>query len=144
MTKVQTAASIEQAVPFFWVSDIQSSRRFFEEGLGFVLAHQWIDGGRLRWCWLSRDGAAVMLQERASGVPSPGDASKSRAPIVIYFVCKDALAMYRELRARGIQAQRPTVGNGMWVTEVEDPDGNRLFFESATDAADGTRYEERH
>ena len=33
---------------------------------------------------------------------------------------------------------RPFVGNGMWVTSVEDPDGHRLEFESFTDVPEET------
>jgi catechol 2,3-dioxygenase-like lactoylglutathione lyase family enzyme len=137
-TQLQAAAHIEQAVPFFWVRDIQASRRFFEDGLGFGMAHQWIDGGRLRWCWLARDGVAVMLQEIAGEAAARGGgASPGPSVITIYFICKDAIAMYRELRSRGVAARRPSVKNGMWITEVESPDGHRLFFESATDAREG-------
>ena len=54
--------------------------------------------------------------------------------ISICFQCRDALAIYRDLVARGLAAQRPFVGNGMWVTIVVDPDGYKLDFESPTDA----------
>ncbi|HEY1951278.1 MAG TPA: hypothetical protein VGG76_00605, partial [Gemmatimonadaceae bacterium] len=54
--------------------------------------------------------------------------------VSINFVCKDAVALYREFRSRGIDAKRPFVGNGMWVTHVRDPDGYNLYFESPTDA----------
>ena len=136
-TQLQAAAYIEQAVPFFWVRDVQASRGFFEDALGFSMTHQWIDGGRLRWCWLARDGVAVMLQELA-GEAARGGASPGPSVISIYFICKDAIAMYHELRSRGVAARRPSVKNGMWITEVEGPDGHRLFFESATDAREGT------
>ena len=53
-------------------------------------------------------------------------------------MCADATAIYRELIARGIAAQRPFVGNGLWVTSVSDPDGYRLDFESPTDLPEGT------
>ena len=42
----------------------------------------------------------------------------------------------------GIKAQRPFVGNGLWVTNVSDPDGYRLSFESPTDAPEETEYSE--
>ena len=50
------------------------------------------------------------------------------------FICADAVGLYREFVSRGLDAKRPFVGNKMWVTEVVDPDGYRLFFESRTDA----------
>jgi hypothetical protein len=58
--------------------------------------------------------------------------------VSIYFICKDALAIYREVTSRGVQAKRPFVGNGMWVTQVTDPNGYNLFFESVTDVPEET------
>ena len=40
----------------------------------------------------------------------------------------------RDAVSRGIQAKRPFVGNGLWVTSIRDPDGYGLEFESPTDA----------
>jgi hypothetical protein len=56
-------------------------------------------------------------------------------------MCADAITIYHELIARGISAQRPFVGNGLWVTSVQDPDGYRLDFESPTDVAEETVYQ---
>ena len=44
------------------------------------------------------------------------------------------------LIARGIAAQRPIVGNGLWVTSVWDLDGYRLDFESPTELPEETIY----
>ena len=82
-----------------------------------------------------------MLQEywrdgRPAGAP---DGSLGQG-VSICFMCADATAIYRELNARGIAAQRPFVGNGLWVTSVSDPDGYRLDFESPTDLPEGTLY----
>ena len=57
------APNVKQAVPFFNVTDIEASLRFYVEGLGFVLTNQWVPEGRIRWCWLQLGEAAVMLQE---------------------------------------------------------------------------------
>ena len=43
------------------------------------------------------------------------------------------------LREQGIAATEPQVGNAMWVTELWDPDGYRLLFESATDVPEETK-----
>ncbi|HEV2382596.1 MAG TPA: hypothetical protein VG206_22745 [Terriglobia bacterium] len=48
------------------------------------------------------------------------------------------MTIYREVTARGVQASRPFVGNGMWVTSLSDPDGYRLHFESYTDMPEDT------
>jgi lactoylglutathione lyase len=57
-------------------------------------------------------------------------------------MCKDALALYREFKARGVEPKRPFVGNRLWVTQVDDPDGYRLDFESPTDAPGESEYSE--
>ena len=62
--------------------------------------------------------------------------------VSVAFICNDALAIYRQLKARGIAATRPSVGNAMWVTQVVDPDGYGLFFESPTDAPEDTIFSE--
>lgn len=142
-----TTANLKQAVPFFGVSNIETSVRFYVDGLGFEMTQRWIDKGKLRWCWLQRGGAALMLQElwrdgqqsnQAAGQP----VEKLGEGVTICFICEDALAFYREVKARGCDASRPFVGNAMWVTTVRDPDGYRLDFESDTDVPEETEYSE--
>ena len=63
--EVEIAANVKQAVPFFMVSNLEASLRYYVDGLGFHMTNQWIDQGKLRWCWLELGGAALMLQEYA-------------------------------------------------------------------------------
>ena len=141
--KTEPEPNVRQAVPFFAVSNIEASVRYYVDGLGFEMTRQWIDEGKLRWCWLQRGGAALMLQEfRTAGHDSWTPEGKLGEGVSIYFICDDALAIYREISARGIHASKPFVGNGMWVTSLSDPDGYRLAFESATDAPEETEYSE--
>jgi len=133
------ASNVRQAVPFFNVTDIEASLRFYVDGLGCVVTRQWIPEGRVRWCWLQLGDAAVMLQEywrdgRPAGAPS-GPLGQGAS---VCFMCADAIGIYRDLVSRGVAAQRPFVGNGLWVTSVRDPDGYRLDFESPTDAPEET------
>ncbi len=133
--------NVKQAVPFFMVSNIEASIRYYVEGLGFEMTNKWIDEGKLRWCWLQRGGAALMLQEpKKEGHDSWVPEGKVGVGVSIYFICEDALAIYREVTSRGIQASRPFVGNGMWVTSLSDPDGYRIEFESYTDVPEETEY----
>ena len=137
----QVEPNVQQAVPFFWVRDIQKSIRFYVDGLGFSVTKDWVDGGRLRWCWLDLGTVAVMLQEfwqdgEHRNVPN----ATVGLGVTICFTCRDALALYRELRSRDVEAKRPFVGNAMWVTEVVDPDGYHLLFESPTDVPEDTEY----
>ena len=49
-TETKTEANVQQAVPFFRVSNIEKSLRYYVDGLGFQMTNKWIDEGKLRWC----------------------------------------------------------------------------------------------
>jgi catechol 2,3-dioxygenase-like lactoylglutathione lyase family enzyme len=137
-----TTANVKQAVPFFGVTNMESSLRFYVDGLGFKIKHQWIPDrdGKIRWCWLQLGDAAIMLQEfRPQNRPKETLGTGAS----VCFMCEDALALYREFRSRGVQTRnRPSVGNGLWVVPVTDPDGYRMEFESPTDAPEESELEE--
>ncbi|HKO59786.1 MAG TPA: VOC family protein [Pyrinomonadaceae bacterium] len=130
-------ANLKQSVPFFGVKNIEASVRFYVEGLGFVLSKTWKPNGKLQWCLLERDDVALMLQEF---LPSHVPAEKVGVGISICIICKDAIALYHEYKGRNVDATRPFVGNGLWVTTIIDPDGYRLEFESLTDVPEDTVY----
>src|SRR5437763_15984487 len=94
----KAAINVKQAVPFFAVSNMEASLRYYVEGLGFEMTNRWIDEGKLRWCWLQLGGAALMLQEfRNEGHGSWTPAGKLGEGGSICFMCEDALAIYREI-----------------------------------------------
>jgi hypothetical protein len=62
--------------------------------------------------------------------------------VSIWFQCADAIAIYHDVRARGIEASEPQVGNGLWDTVLSDPDGYDLHFESPTDVPEETKLSE--
>lgn len=136
--------NVKQAVPFFMVTDIEASLRFYVDGLGFAMTMDWRPeraGGRVQWCWLQLGNAAVMLQEyRREGDQGGAPEGPLGQGVSVCFMCADAIAIYHEVMARGVAAQRPFVGNGLWVTSVRDPDGYRLDFESPTDVPEETVY----
>ena len=132
-------SGVQLAVPFFWVRDMEASRRFYVDGLGFSMTKQWVEDGRLLWCWLELGGAALMLQEFwKEGQHRNLPETRVGVGVSIAFICTDAAAIWRDVTARGITASRPHVGNAMWMTELSDPDGYHLLFESPTDVADET------
>lgn len=138
-----TAQNVKQAVPFFGVRDMERSLRFYTDGLGFRLVNKWTPDGSIRWCWLELGSAALMLQTfMMDGPPKNVPDGPVGTGVTICFICDDALAFYREITARGVEAKRPFVGNAMWVTELADPDGYKLLFESPTDAPEESEYEE--
>ena len=141
--ETKIANNIEQTVPFFHVRNIENSVRFYTEGLAFQMKKQWTPGGKLRWCWLERDSAAIMLQEFATeGHDSRPPLNNPGQSVRISYQCTDALALSREFSSRGIRASQPQVGNNMWVTFINDPGGYRLEFESPTDVPEDTKLSE--
>jgi lactoylglutathione lyase len=139
----QPAANITAVVPFLGVTDMERSLRFYLDGLGFTLKNKWEPEGRIRWCWLTRGGASIMLQEfvkeghggrRPEGVLGQG--------VNLCFQCEDAVALYREFRSRNLDPTEPMVGNSMWVTSLRDPDGYRVEFESMTNVPEETKLSE--
>lgn len=135
--------NVKQVVPFLHVSNMERSLTYYLDGLGFVMKNSWEVKGKIRWCWLELGGAALMLQLFIKeGHESWVAAGKVAEALSICFQCEDALAIYHEVRSRGIEAQEPFVGNGLWVTSVTDPDGFRLYFESPTDTPEETKLSE--
>jgi len=142
-----TSVNVKQAVPFFGVTNMESSLRFYVDGLGFKMKNYWIPDraedhpdGRIRWCWLQLDDASIMLQEF---LPQNRPKEMLGTGASVSFMCEDALALYREFKSRGVQTrERPFVGNRMWVVPVTDPDGYRMEFQSPTDAPEESELEE--
>jgi len=132
---VTVQSNVRQAVPFFRVKDIEESVRWYVEGVGFEMKQNWVEDGKLRWCWLQYGGGALMLQEWH---PSKHPDGNVGVGVSICFQCQDALAIYREVTSRGVTASRPFVGNQMWVTCLSDPDGYQIEFESPTDVPEET------
>jgi lactoylglutathione lyase len=132
--------NVQQVVPFLMVSNMERALRFYVEGLGFARTRQWIVDGKIRWCWLQLEGAAIMLQEYRSDAPFAGQ--KLGEGVAICFQCRDALALYRQFIASGLAPRTPFVGNAMWVTVISDHDGYKLDFESPTDAPEESTYTE--
>ena len=142
-----TSVNVKQAVPFFGVTNMESSLRFYVDGLGFKMTNYWIPDrtedhpdGRIHWCWLQLGEAAIMLQEfRPQNRPKETLGTGAS----VSFMCEDALALYREFKSRGIQTRKcPFVGNRLWVVPLADPDGYRMEFASPTDAPEESEFEE--
>ena len=132
--------SVNEVVPLLAVDDLRRSLTFYVDGLGFTVKDQWPAGGELRWCRLQLDGAGLMLQEFETEGHDAREFSSSKGDgVALWLFCDDAIELYHLFAARGIKAKEPFVGNALWVTSVEDPDGYRLDFESPTDVPEETR-----
>ncbi len=143
-TETTVETNVKQAVPFFMVTDIEASLRFYIDGVGFAITNAWrpeYAKGRIQWCWLQLGSAALMLQEYwKDGRPGGAPDGPLGQGVSVCFMCADAIAIYHDLIGRGVPAKRPFVGNNLWVTSVRDPDGYSLYFESPTDVPEETEY----
>lgn len=135
--------NIQYSTPLFIVSDMDTSLKFYVDGLGFEVGNTWTPGGTIEWCWLQREGGSIMLQKARVTADKPYLAgNKPGAGLSIWFQCLDSLVLYQEFLDKGIKADEPFVGNGLWDLHLADPDGYHLHFESKTDVEEGTRYSE--
>jgi lactoylglutathione lyase len=135
-----TTPNVKQVVPFFRIADMKRSLRFYIDGLGFTMKYRWIPDDKIRWCWLELGGAALMLQEyKKEGPNSLANKGTLGLGVSLCFQCQDALALYYDYLAKGLAPSEPFVGNNMWVTHLDDPDGYRVEFESLTDVPEETK-----
>jgi lactoylglutathione lyase len=132
---------ISQVVPFFMVRDMTRSLRFYVQGLGFTMKNKWTPEAPedIRWCWLELGAASLMLQVY---LPSRIPAEKLGVGASLRFQCDDAVVLYREFQSRGLEPREPFVGNHLWDTQIIDPDGYSLHFESPTDVPEETKLSE--
>lgn len=144
MSDTVLSHNVTAVVPLLMVTSMERSLAFYIDGLGFSVQHRWSPEGRLRWCWISLDGAALMLQEadESTGQKMIEDGVFGNGA-ALYFQCSDALSIFREACERGLQARRePQVGNFAWEVFFADPDGYKINFSSPSDLPDETLFSE--
>jgi lactoylglutathione lyase len=141
MSDTPPVNNIRLAVPFFMVRDMEASLNFYVDKLGFKKTIDWTPRGKIEWCWLKRDEVSIMLQEPRNKAKFDQEGPDGKG-ISICFQCADALALYHEFTAKGVEIKEPFVGNNLWVVAFDDPDGYRLDFESPTDVPEETTYSE--
>ncbi len=132
--------NVTAVVPLLMVTSMERSLGFYVDGLGFTIQNRWVPDGRLRWCWMTLGGAALMLQEAGESTRDRMLAAGALGNgAALYFQCSDAIAIYRAAAERGIHAlHEPQVGNFAWEVFFADPDGYKINFSSATDVPEET------
>jgi predicted lactoylglutathione lyase len=109
-------ATIEHVTPILRVEDLEASRHYYMQKLGFVL--DWDADGMIS---VSRDNESIMLCEREQGQPGTW----------LWIGVDDVDALFAEFSAKGAHIRSPPK-NFSWAYEfaVEDPDGHVLRFGS--------------
>ena len=82
----EAQVNVKQAVPFFGVTSMEDSLKFYMDGLGFKMKNRWIPGAadgypenKIVWCCLELGEAALMLQEfRKAGDAASSHTSATR------------------------------------------------------------------
>ena len=109
-------AMIENLTPILQVENLETSRRYYIETLGFSL--DWDAGTMIS---VSRDGKPIMLCEGAQG----------HAGVWLWIGVEDADAFYAEFLAKSARIRsEPQNFNWAYEFQVEDPDGQVLRFAS--------------
>lgn len=97
-----STGNLKQVIAFLHVTDMERSLCFYLDGLGFAVKNKWEPAGKIRWCWLTRGGASLMLQEYLPGRRPEGVLGNG---VTLSFQCEDAVSLYREFRSRGLDAK---------------------------------------
>ena len=123
--------NVHAAYPLLYVQDVEQSRAFYCDGLGFALTERWDPDGVFSWCSLAMEGARIMLQRA-----EPDDVAalaKGHSDIALFFLCDNVDALYDRFRSRGIDVAPPEEAfYAMRQVFVKDPDGRRICFEHPT------------
>src|SRR5580698_1590664 len=98
--------NIRLTVPFFMVRDMEVSLQFYVEKLGFKITKQWTPLGKIEWCLLERDAVSLMLQQPRDFTKF-GEEGEQGKGVSICFQCADALALYHEFMAKGVEIKEP-------------------------------------
>jgi lactoylglutathione lyase len=137
-----TTADVQVGICLNMVTNMTRSLAFWIDGLGFTQKNQWIVDGKIRWCWLERGTAAIMLQEMSARDAAKIAGQTFGLGVQIYFESANAVALYHEFRSRSIAVSEPQVGNGNWEIFLRDPDGYKVAFCSRTDVPEETKLSE--
>ena len=104
--------------PVFHVADVQRAIDFYAGHLGFAEAWRHEEGGQLLVAQVEREGCTIILSCQWPENNGRG--------LVFISADTDAAAVRADLEARGAPVKEDWWGYRLFT--VEDPDGNRLFF----------------
>lgn len=114
--------------PVFYATDVDASLRFYVDQLGFTNPWHYDQGGKARVAQVDRQGCSIILS-----ATWPDKTDKGLLFISLNVeppTHEAATAALDELRAE-LESKGVPVKEGSWgyrLLVVDDPDGNKLFF----------------
>jgi len=135
------AIDVNGMTPLLQVFDMATSLRFYCDGLGFeiVTTDKNTVAPNHNWVWLRLNGVDLMLNTAYEYDERPPVADAHRVAThhdaTLYFGAPDVDAVYRHLRAKGLDVKEPKVAPyGMKQLYFRDPDGFGLCFQWRAEA----------
>jgi len=118
-----SAAELKGLVPMASVSDIKRSISFYES-LGFEVDNTFEHDGELKWAYLKKGGADLMLTHAG------GPLALQKQPVIFYLYVGDVVSYRDQLLGKGIAASQLEYPFYAQKGEfwVEDPDGYKLLI----------------
>ena len=124
-------SNVQQAIPFFWVTDINACLRFHVDGLGFRLTKKWVVEDQIRCAGCSLTVPRSCCRD-CDGVES------GRRRLELLSVQGRTPDLSRGSLAGLSPSKTLFVGNNLWVVPYVDPDGYKIDFKRPTDVAEDT------
>ena len=120
--------------PLLQVFDMPTAIRFYRDILGFEVLETSAPGDNFDWASLRLGEAELMLntlyEEHERPAAPDAERTAMHADTILYFGCPDVDAVYRLLRAHGLDVDEPNVAPyGMKQLYLTDPDGYALCFQ---------------
>ena len=136
------------ARPVLQVTDVEASLGFYVNRLGFTSPWRYDDDGKVRVAQVDRQGCALILADSHFFRGNRSDAfrpekigkglmfiSLNVEPATSEAATAALDALRAELESKGVPVKDCSWGYRLLV--VDDPDGNQLFFNYPSEAADG-------
>jgi glyoxylase I family protein len=126
----------QSGTPLLQVYDMPTALAFYRDLLGFEVLHSAPPGPVTHWVMLRNGDVHLMLNTKYEfdyERPLEPDRTSGRDDFVLYLLCEDADAAYRELEAKGWpDVEEPsTAPYGMRQVVVRDPDGFCICLQHA-------------
>jgi catechol 2,3-dioxygenase-like lactoylglutathione lyase family enzyme len=123
------------ARPVLHVSDVAASLRFYVEQLGFAIAWQYDENGKVQVAQVDRQGCAIILADMWPEKIGKGllFISLNVEPATREGAIAAVDGLRTELETKGISVKDGSWGYRLLV--VDDPDGNQLFFNYPNETA---------